>query len=112
MKDKRNNPRLLCAELVELVYRDTAGYQRRRIVNLEDISESGMCLQVESRVPQDATVRICHSKGDFVGVVRYCEFRDTSYFLGIEFAPESTWSQARYRPEHLVDPRELTCEVA
>jgi hypothetical protein len=111
MKDKRTNPRLLCAELVELIYRDNAGYQRRKIVNLEDISQSGMCLQVEARVPEGAHVCVRHSKGQFTGVVRYSEFRDTSYFLGIEFEPESAWSEDRFRPEHLVDPRELVCDT-
>jgi hypothetical protein len=107
MPEKRNNNRLLCAELVELNYRDMAGFQRRRIVNLEDISPAGMCVQLEARVPDGIEVRVCYEGGEFIGEVRYCAFRDTSFFLGIQFAEHSKWSKKQYCPEHLVDPREL-----
>lgn len=107
MNEKRNNNRLLCAELVELSYRDMAGYQRMRVVNLEDICASGMCLQLDARVPEGTTVRVCVGDETFSGTVRYCEFRDTSFFVGVEFGADSRWSKSRYTPEHLVDPREL-----
>ena len=51
MQNRREDNRLLCAELVELTWQDEAGRARRRVANLEDISLSGICLQVESPIP-------------------------------------------------------------
>ena len=107
MKDRRNNTRLLCAELVQLSYRDESGHQRRRVANLEDISLSGACLQVDKRVPDGTSVVIRYGDGELVGTVRYCSFRDTSYFLGIRFEEGCRWSTKHFRPEHLLDPRDL-----
>ena len=38
---------MLCAELVELRWRDKHGFERRDMAHLEDISLSGACLQAE-----------------------------------------------------------------
>ena len=43
----------------------------------------------------------------FRGTVRYCYWRDSGYFLGIEFDPDSQWSRSEFEPEHLIDPGEL-----
>ena len=102
---------MLCAELVQLSYRDEAGYQRRRVANLEDISLTGVCLQVENRIPDGCRVNIRYGDGELVGTVRYCAFRDTSYFLGIQFEEGCRWSSKHFRPEHLLDPRDLVEEA-
>src|SRR5690348_15455415 len=47
MDERRIEPRMLCAELVELRWRDKHGFERRDMANLEDISLSGACLQTE-----------------------------------------------------------------
>ena len=107
MKDRRNNTRLLCAELVQLTYRDESGRQRRRVANLEDISLCGACLQVEKRVPDGTRVVIRYGDGELIGTVRHCSFRDTSYFLGIRFEEGCRWSTRHFRPEHLLDPRDM-----
>ena len=107
MKERRNDTRLLCAELVQLTYRDEAGRQRRRVANLEDISLCGVCLQMEARVPLETRVIVRYGDGELVGTVRHCSFRDTSYFLGIRFEEGCRWSTKHFRPEHLLDPREL-----
>lgn len=111
MPDRRNDNRLLCAELIEVQYRDASGRDRRRIVNLEDISLAGACLQSEARIPEDTPVRIRYSGGELVGVIRYCAFRDTSYFLGVQFGEGCTWSADHFKPAHLLDPRELVDRV-
>lgn len=111
MQDRRNDNRLLCAELVELIYRDGSGRQRHAIVNLEDISLAGACLQTETRVPDETRVRIRYSGGDLVGKVRYCAYREASYFLGIQFEEGCTWSEKKAKPEHLFDPRQLVERV-
>lgn len=105
--ERRTDPRLLCADLVQLIWEDTSGRQRRRVANLEDISLSGVCLQVEASLPQDTRVTIQYGDGNLVGVVRYCVLRDGGYFLGVELEDGCKWSSLHYRPQHLVDPRDL-----
>ncbi|MBV9084588.1 MAG: hypothetical protein JOZ62_18085 [Acidobacteriaceae bacterium] len=111
MQERRNDARMLCAELVQLTYKDQAGYQRKRVANLEDISLTGVCLQVEARVPEGCQVTIRYGDGELLGTVRYCVFRDTSYFLGIQFDEGCRWSTQHFRPEHLLDPRDLVQEA-
>ena len=106
MKERRNNHRLLCAELVELIYRDEGGRYRRRVVNLDDISRAGACVQLDVRIPDGTRVNLRYPGGQLSGEVRHCGFREASYFLGIAFDPECDWSGS-YVPQHLLDPREL-----
>ncbi len=107
MKERRIDARLLCAELVQLTYRDEAGRQRRRVANLEDISLCGVCLQLEGRIALETRVIVRYGDGELIGTVRHCSFRDTSYFLGIQFEEGCRWSTKHFRPQHLLDPREL-----
>ena len=107
MLDRRVEPRLLCADMVDLTWKDKSGRNRKIIVNLEDISLSGACVQVDAPLPLGTPVRITHGKGELAGFVKYCVFREIGYFLGIEFDPDSRWSQRQFRPQHLLDPRRL-----
>ena len=107
MREKRADTRLLCAELVELIWQSESGQQRRTVANLEDISLSGACVQIEREVRPGTAVAINYGDGELLGTVRYCLFRDVGYFLGIELKPESRWSSQHYKPQHLLDPREL-----
>jgi hypothetical protein len=77
------------------------------VANLEDISLTGICLQMESRVPEGTLLSMQYGDGQLVGTVRYCVFRDQAYFLGIRFEEGCRWSTRHFRPEHLLDPREL-----
>jgi hypothetical protein len=105
--DKRLSRRFLCAELVELRWRDKAGRLLRRVANLEDISRRGACVQLEGRMPLDTPVVLHCDGGDLPGTVRYCLHREWSYFVGIEFDKGAQWSQRRFRPQHMLDPWEL-----
>ena len=107
MEERRSDPRLLCAELVEVIWTDQSGRQRRRMANLEDISLTGICLQMESRVPEGTLLSMHYGDGELVGTVRYCAFRDSAYFLGIRFEEGCRWSTQHFQPQHLLDPREL-----
>jgi hypothetical protein len=107
MHEKRADNRLLCAELVELVWQPESGKQRRSIANLEDISLSGACVQVEREVGPGTPIAINYGDGELLGTVRYCLFREVGYFLGIELNESSRWSSQHYKPQHLLDPREL-----
>jgi PilZ domain-containing protein len=107
MQERRNENRLLCADLVEVIWEDDSGRHRRRAANLEDISLSGICLQVESRIEPGTPVRMSYGNGHLAGTVRYCVFRDRGYFLGIELGKSCQWSTEHFRPRHLLDPRKL-----
>jgi hypothetical protein len=107
MKERRTEPRLLCADLVEVEWRDKDGKTRRTVANLEDISLSGACLQTEKEIPLYTEVRIRYASGDLSGKVRYCVYREIGYFLGVQFEGDKKWSQRQFKPQHLFDPRRL-----
>ena len=103
---------MLCADLVDVQWKDKQGRVRRAIANLEDISISGACLQVDAPIPLQTPIRISYPNGDLQGHVCYCVYRDIGYFLGIEFEPGYRWSLRQYRPQHLIDPRRLVTTAA
>lgn len=107
MQDRRAEPRMLCADLVDVEWRDQSGRIKRTVANLEDISLSGACLQIDVSIPQHTNLRISYPKGELQGRVRYCVYREIGYFLGVEFEPGCKWSQRNFKPLHLLDPRRL-----
>ncbi len=107
MVDRRIEIRMLCADLVDIQWRDPNGRRRRGVANLEDISLSGACLQVERPVALGSALEISYPNGELAGKVKYCVFREIGYFLGVEFEPGTRWSQREFRPQHLLDPRRL-----
>jgi len=98
---------MLCADLVDVKWKDQTGRTRRGVANLEDISLSGACLQVDRPVALGTALFISYPNGELTGKVKYCVFREIGYFLGVEFEPGSRWSQRHFRPQHLLDPRRL-----
>lgn len=98
---------MLCADLIDVYWMDKSGRSRSALANLEDISLSGACIQMDNSVPLETLLRLAHSKTEMRGRVRYCVFRDIGYFLGIDFEPGCRWTRDRFRPKHLLDPRAL-----
>src|SRR5215216_4407442 len=111
MHNRRAETRMLCADLVDVQWKDKSGRMRRAVANLEDISLSGACVQVDSPVAIDTTIRITYPRGELQGRVCYCVYREIGYFLGIEFEPGFRWSLRQFRPQHLLDPRRLIARV-
>ncbi len=111
MQDRRLEPRMLCADLIDVEWVDVSGEEHRATANLEDISNSGACLQVDGPIPYGALLRMEHADLKLEGKVRYCAFRETGYFVGIQFDPGSRWTQKQYRPKHLLDPRRLLSQL-
>ena len=107
MAERRLETRMMCADLVDVRWRDKSGRSRRTTAILEDISLLGACLQFDSPVPIKSILSISYPKGELQGLVRYCVFREIGYFVGIEFAPDSHWSRSQFRPQHLLDLRQL-----
>lgn len=107
MQERRAEPRMLCADLVRVFWTDESGQQHEAVANLEDISHSGACLQLDTPIPEQTQLRLSHPKLEVVGRVRYCIYRDTGFFLGVQFEPGYAWSERRFRPKHMLDPRSL-----
>ncbi len=98
---------MLCADLVDVQWKDKTGRTRRAVANLEDISLSGACLQLDLPIPLNTNLRIGHPNGEFQGRIRYCVYREIGYFLGVQFEPGVKWSRRSFKPMHLLDPRKL-----
>jgi hypothetical protein len=93
--------------MVDVSWKDKGGRTKKSVANLEDISLSGACLQLDSPIPLQTPVRILLPKGELAGTVRYCVYREIGYFLGIEFESDSRWTLKQFKPQHLLDPRRL-----
>jgi PilZ domain len=107
MQERRSEVRMLCADVVEVSWKDEKGRKRKATGLLEDISASGACLQLETPVPMGAAIRWDCPKQPFTGTVQYCVYREIGYFVGVEFDPTTKWSKRRYRPQHLLDLSQL-----
>src|SRR6267378_2978302 len=108
MLRERSESRMLCADLVEIRWKDKTGRGRKATAILEDISASGACVQLDGPIPQNTVVKICHPKGQLQGAVRYCVYRDIGYFIGLQFEAGSKWSRRQFQPQHMLDmPRLL-----
>ncbi|PWU03589.1 MAG: hypothetical protein C5B51_18805 [Terriglobia bacterium] len=98
---------MLCADLIEIRWKDRSGKMRRAQGILEDICSAGACLQMESPIPLGVTVHWRTPKTQFAGKVRYCTYREIGYFVGVQFDSESRWTRQMYRPQHLLDLERL-----
>ena len=106
---ERSEARMLCADLVDIRWKDKSGRGRKATAVLEDISASGACVQIDGPIPQNTVVRIRLPKGQLQGTVRYCIYRDIGYFIGLHFEGDSKWSRKQFQPQHMLDmPRLLS----
>jgi len=97
----------MCADMIEVRWRDKTGKSRSATALLEDISPSGACLQLETAVPAGVEINWDCPNQEFVGRVRYCSYREIGYFAGVEFDPGAKWSKRAYLPRHLLDLKRL-----
>ena len=107
MKERRSKQRLMCSQLVVFRLGERTGSGQSHEAILEDISTGGACVQLANPVPVGSAGKLVVSRKRLRGTIRYCEFREIGYFVGIEFEPGVTWSDEDFVPEHLVDPRTL-----
>jgi hypothetical protein len=103
MQDRRSEIRNMCADMLEIHWRDEKGRQHSQTALLEDISSSGACLQVEQALPSGVVVRWECPNQQFIGRVQHCAYREIGYFAGVRFSPATLWSKKTYRPRHLLD---------
>jgi PilZ domain len=107
MDERRTNFRMMCADVLEVSWTDQKGTKRSAAALLEDISETGACLQLEVPVAIGSEIRWSCPKQDLVGRVRYCDYQEMGYFVGVEFHAASKWSANVYEPQHLLDLQEI-----
>jgi hypothetical protein len=107
MDERRADPRLLCADMVEVRWKDGRGCARHATALLEDIATHGACLQLDQALPLDVSLTIAHPKIEMHGTVRYCIYQEIGYFVGVQFAADSEWSATKFTPQHLLDLEEL-----
>jgi len=97
----------MCADMVEVHWEDEKKQPQRALALLEDISPSGACLQLENEVPLGTEVHWDCPKQSFVGHVRYCDYREIGFFVGVEFSDACRWSKRAFKPLHLLDLEKL-----
>ncbi len=107
LPERRVEARLLCADLMEVEWTDADGSVVTACANLEDISPSGACVQVDKPVRANTVVRLTCEQAGWTARVKYCVYRETGYFLGLRFEPGVHWSQTEFVPKHLLDPQDL-----
>jgi|SRR5579883_208792 hypothetical protein len=107
MHDRRRDTRLLCADLIEVIWHDFNHQEKRKIANLEDISEKGMSLQLECSIHVGTPVRVLYGQVELTGLIRYAVYRNQAFFVGVQLDEQSRWSVRHFIPEHLFDPRKL-----
>ncbi len=95
--------RMLCADMVDVRWKDREGSEQRTTAILEDISSSGACLQVEEPIPLGRGNSLGSARQEFQGYVRYCVYREIGYFVGVEFDASFKWSKKAFKPQHLLD---------
>jgi hypothetical protein len=106
-EERRAEARMLCADMMEVRWKDRSGKQHKAMALLEDISSSGACLQLETAVPLGSEIGWEAPGQFFSGYVRYCVYREIGYFAGVEFGKSTKWSSKAYRPRHLLDLEKL-----
>jgi hypothetical protein len=111
MRERRNQNRLMCADLINIEWREKDGTTSKAVANLEDISESGICIQTEEPLPLRSVIRVVTPKGELEGEIRYCVFRDIGYFVGVQFEPGTRWNRNWFQPMHLFDPSRMSQTV-
>jgi PilZ domain len=102
MDERRGELRLLCSDLIRVRLEGTR--QAELTANLEDISSSGACLQLEEPLPLGARVSLVCRRERFRGKVKYCCCNEIGYFVGVQFEGGRKWSCDDFEPRHLLDP--------
>jgi hypothetical protein len=87
--------------LVEIRVEDDLG-EREMIGNLEDISASGACIQLEVATREGASIEMLCANCRLRGKVRYCRASPLGYDIGVAFDERKSWNLKRFEPKHLL----------
>lgn len=99
--------RHFCSNLVSVQLPAPDGGNREVVGNLEEISTSEACLNVEEPILVGFPLRmVCSdSRGtcELLGTVVGCRHdARTGYYVDIEFSPDSRWSPEVFAPKHMI----------
>jgi hypothetical protein len=92
----------MCSELVNILIRYDDQTVQQAIANLEDISRSGACVQLDEAVRVGADIEIVCSTCRFKGKVRNRRYAGGRYDVGVAFDVPGAWDASRYQPAHLL----------
>ena len=98
---------MLCADMLDVFWKESTGESGKATALLEDISPSGACLQLETPIPLASEIRWSAPKQEFKGHVRYCVYREIGYFVGVEFESAVRWSTKSFKPQHMLNLQTL-----
>ena len=102
--------RVLCADLVDLVWTGMDGCRERCTANLEEIWRTGATLDLEQPLSDGAMIVIHHERADFKARVLYCQQNLTGYSAGVVFEASTPWEPARFLPAHALQFRPAVAE--
>ncbi len=105
MQGRRKSLRNLCTDLLKIRWKDADGAVHREYATLEDISEGGLSIRMDSAVAPGSLLTVHYPKGKYEGCVKYCQSEGNDHVLGIEFLPGYRWSRHEYKPPHLLQFR-------
>ena len=100
MAERRSEPRYMCSELVNILIHHDDQTVQEAIANLEDISRSGACVQLEEAIRLGADIEIVCPTCRFKGKVRNCRYAGGRYDVGVAFDHPRAWDATRYQPAH------------
>ncbi len=105
MDTKKAKSTMLCSEILNLHLQYKAGRERELKANLEEIWSSGALLLTDARVPLSTPTWFAAGGYEFRGKVAARKFLEgLGYFVEVQFASNSHWSEQKYRPQHLLNP--------
>jgi hypothetical protein len=105
MLQRRGEERTFCKTWVEIHWKNQLGQTREAIANLEDISMSGACLQLERPIPLRTVLTFTYQNTELTGTVRHCVLREVGFVLGVQFDPGCRWSARNFKVPRQVQPR-------
>ncbi len=96
---------MFCSEILNLHLQSKAGRVRTLKVNLEEIWASGALFLTNTRIKPLTPFRFVGGGYEFQGqVIAQKLLRGLGYFVELQFDPKFTWSEQKYRPQHLFNP--------
>lgn len=93
----------MCADLVKVIVHGAGCPLSEVIANLEDISPSGACVQLDEVLGDGAEIELVCSGWRVHGKIRYCRITELGYDVGVEFQHRGAWDRNQYEPKHLLE---------
>lgn len=99
---------VMCSEILRLHLQSREGRECKLKVNLEEIWSSGALFQTDVPIRPFTSVWFAVGGCKFRGQVITRElFIGLGYFIEMRFHPSCLWSEHKYQPKHLFDPKVL-----